>query len=173
MTAISTAMSTDKPVVMSAITVTTTTGSLVTTVPSDTAASISTRIRQVEDLLASSARTLVEASLISDPSMRYVTAHLGALRAAAAVLAARAVPERGMRRRRPVRNTWVLLPTVAPELTEWAEFFSATATMRAAVEAGVRHVSVRAADDLVRDAEVFLGVTRRLLHLPHQSPQLR
>jgi hypothetical protein len=118
------------------------------------------------DLMSLSARTLVEASLTSDPATRYVTAHLGALRAAAAVLAARAVPEK--RRRTRVRNTWLLLPKVAPELTEWAEFFAATAVMRARLESGIDHVTARAADDLIRDAENFLGTVRRLLDMPHQ-----
>jgi hypothetical protein len=123
--------------------------------------------RQVaRDLMSLSARTLTEASLISDAPTRYVTAHLAALRAAAAVLAARALPEK--RRRTRVRNTWVLLPKVAPELTEWAEFFSATAVMRARLESGIDQVSPRAADDLVRDAENFLGTVRRLLDMPHQ-----
>jgi hypothetical protein len=118
------------------------------------------------DLMSLSARTLMEACLTPDPATRYVTAHLGALRAAAAVLAARAVPEK--RRRTRVRNTWLLLPRVAPELAEWADFFSATAVMRARLESGIDQVTARTADDLVRDAEAFLGAVRRLLDMPHQ-----
>lgn len=118
------------------------------------------------DLLALSARTLIEASLTADPGVRYLTAHLAGLRAAAAVLAARAIPER--RRRERVRSTWEVLPALAPELAEWAGFFAASARVRAAVESGIRMPTARAADDLVRDAEAFLGACCRLLGAPHQ-----
>jgi SAV_6107-like HEPN len=56
---------------------------------------------------------------------------------------------------------------IAPELTEWSAFFAATATRRAAVEAGRGDaVSVREADDLLRDAEAFMLVVNGLLGLP-------
>jgi hypothetical protein len=64
----------------------------------------------------------------------------------------------------------VLLTRVAPELTEWAAFFAAGATKRQAAEAGLtRAVSVREADDLLRDAECFLRVVEQLLGVPSQS----
>ena len=44
------------------------------------------------DLVALSRRGLIEADLLTLPGERYATAHLAALRAAAAVLAARATP---------------------------------------------------------------------------------
>src|SRR5205085_7782752 len=81
-------------------------------------------------LLDQAHRSLAEAAACTDdPRRRYATAHLGALRGAAAVLAARTRPESG--RRRP-RSAWVLLGSVAPELGEWATFFAAGAAKRAA-----------------------------------------
>lgn len=122
------------------------------------------------DLLAGAARELLAAGspeLLDDPGARYARAHLAALRAAAAVLAARGRP--GRRRSGGVRSAWVLLAEVAPELAEWAAFFAAGAGKRAAAEAGLRGVVTdREADDLVREAETFLGIVARLLGLAHQ-----
>jgi hypothetical protein len=70
--------------------------------------------------LERSARALSEAITVGDVGLRYVHAHMAALRATAALLAARARPEVSPRRRRPQRNAWVLLTEVAPELAEWA-----------------------------------------------------
>jgi hypothetical protein len=119
------------------------------------------------DLLAGAARELLAAGSTDDTGLRYARAHLAALRAAAAVLAARARP-RGKRSAR-LRSAWVLLAEVAPELGEWAQFFAAGAAKRAAAEAGLRGVvSEREADDLVRDSEAFLARVARLLGVPHQ-----
>jgi hypothetical protein len=99
---------------------------------------------------------LLEAVGAATPAERYAAAHLAALRAAAAVLACRARPTGSARRSRPT-SAWVLLAAVAPELAEWAEFFAAGARKRAAAEAGLTGaVTVREADDLVREAEQFL-----------------
>ncbi|MGY1603438.1 SAV_6107 family HEPN domain-containing protein [Geodermatophilus sp. SYSU D00815] len=113
-------------------------------------------------LLDQARRSLAEAAACTDdPRRRYATAHLGALRGAAAVLAARTRPEAG--RRRP-RSAWVLLGQVAPELGEWATFFAAGAAKRAAAEAGLsRAVTEREADDLVRDVGAFLTVVEHTL----------
>jgi hypothetical protein len=112
-------------------------------------------------LLDQARGALAEAAGCTDPRRRYATAHLGALRGAAAVLAARTRPESG--RRRP-RSAWVLLEQVAPELGEWATFFAAGAAKRAAAEAGLSHaVTGREADDLVRDVGGFLAVVEHLL----------
>ena len=88
------------------------------------------------------------------------------------MLAARTRPEAA--RRRP-RSAWVLLGQVAPELGEWATFFAAGAAKRAAAEAGsTRAVTEREADDLVRDADRFLGVVEQALGLaPHLPPAAR
>lgn len=120
---------------------------------------------QARDLFSSAARSLLEAYTTPDPGARFVTAHLAALRAAAAVLATRAHPvSRGR-----VRSVWVLLPAVAPQLQEWANFFAATAGKRAAVDAGFNVVSQREADDLVRDSETFLMQVAEVIGLDRQS----
>ncbi len=123
-------------------------------------------------LLGQAHRGLTEASSCPDPGWRYATAHLAALRGAAAVLAARTGPEGG--RRRP-RSAWVLIGKVAPELSEWAAFFAAGAAKRAAAEAGLsRAVTEREADDLVRDAGSFLAVVEDLLaSTPEPAPRPR
>lgn len=119
-------------------------------------------------LLDAARSGLTEAAAASSPADRYATAHLAALRAAAAVLAARARPDASARRRRPT-SVWVLLPAVAPELGEWAAFFATGAAKRAAAEAGLSGaVSSREADDLLRDAEAFLLVVETTLGLPGQ-----
>lgn len=119
--------------------------------------------------LLRSAESLSEAIHASDAPTRYACAHVAALRAAAALLAARATPASPGRRQQ--RNAWVLLERVAPELAEWARFFAAGAGKRAAAEAGsARAVTEREADDLVRDADRFLGVVEQALGLmPHAS----
>ncbi len=107
--------------------------------------------------------SLFEARTASTAGERYVGAHLAALRAAAAVLAVRGRPTR---RGRP-RSVWEVLPAVAPELGEWATFFDAGATRRAAVEAGRDDVvGSREADDLLRDAATFLGLVETTIGLP-------
>jgi hypothetical protein len=119
------------------------------------------------ELAASSLR---EAMTTTDVGMRYAHAHVAALRATAALLAARARPATG-RRTRQQRNAWVLLAAVAPELGEWADFFSAGAGKRAAAEAGSRRaVTEREADDLVRDADRFLGLVEESLGLTRHLP---
>ena len=118
--------------------------------------------------LARAADSLTEAVAATDVPTRYACAHVAALRAAAALLAARAHPAPPRRRRQ--KNAWVLLTEVAPELAEWARFFAAGAGKRAAAEAGsTRAVTDREADDLVRDADRFLGVVEQTLGLvPHR-----
>jgi hypothetical protein len=123
--------------------------------------------------LARAAESLAEAAAAADVPTRYACAHVAALRAAAALLAARARPTPA--RRRTQKNAWVLLAEVAPELGEWASFFAAGAAKRAAAEAGsTRAVTEREADDLVRDADRFLAVVEHALGLaPHlAAPQL-
>ena len=120
-------------------------------------------------LLALARRGLVEACGASTAGERYAAAHLAALRVAAAVLACRARPVPGgapARRSRPT-SAWVLLAAVAPELAEWAEFFAAGAGKRAAAEAGLPSaVTLREADDLVRDVQAFLTQVEGALGVP-------
>ena len=124
--------------------------------------------------LARAAESLSEAVTAHDVPTRYACAHVAALRAAAALLAARARPAASTRGRRQ-KNAWVLLAEVTPELGEWASFFAAGAGKRAAAEAGsTRAVTEREADDLVRDADRFLAVVESMLGLvPHPQVQQR
>ena len=111
----------------------------------------------VRTLFEQAQKALLDAEYTAHPVDRYAQAHLAALRAAAAVLAARARPRR---RSGPV-NAWVLLAKVAPELAEWSAFFAVTSSTRSAAQAGVRHlVTSRDADDLVRQASEFLALAQ-------------
>jgi len=99
-----------------------------------------------------------------------VSAHLAALRAAAAILAARPQPTQGRRRR--LRSAWELLPEAEPSLSEWAAYFAASAAKRAAAEAGmVRKISAADADELMAEAETFVCTVESILGVPSQ-PQL-
>lgn len=123
--------------------------------------------RSPAELLRLARQGLEEAAMTRQDGLRYATAHLAALRAAAAVLAVRAQPAPGRRNR--MTSVWALLTRVAPDLGEWAAFFAAGATRRAAAEAGIpRVVSTRDADDLLRAAEQFTGVVEVALGLHHQ-----
>ena len=102
---------------------------------------------------------------------RYACAHVAALRAAAALLAARAA-----RRRRPAppppEERLGAAGRGRPRAGRVGDFFAAGAAKRAAAEAGsTRAVTEREADDLVRDADRFLGVVEQALGLaPHRRP---
>jgi hypothetical protein len=124
---------------------------------------MATPVLPATTLLGLSQRGLAEAAATTAPSERYALAHLAALRAAAAVLSCRAQPT-SPQRGRP-KSAWVLLAQVAPELLEWAQFFAAGASKRAAAEAGLAGVvTPREADDLLRDAASFLAVVETTLH---------
>ena len=118
------------------------------------------------DLLTQAHLGLTEAAGLDAPHERYATAHLAALRTAAAVLAARGRPEDTPRRRRRIRSVWEVLPELAPELAEWSALFAAGADRRARAEAGIAAAaSPRQADDLLRDAGIFLRLVERMLLL--------
>ena len=111
------------------------------------------------DLLADAGRGLGRAIRATDAADRYAAAHLAALRAAAAVLAARARPVRGRR-----GSAWELMSKVAPEFSEWAAFFAAGSAKRQAAQAGIqRLVSARDADDMIRQASTFLDLVEEWL----------
>lgn len=123
------------------------------------------------DLLAKARTGLTEAARLSRPNERYATAHLAALRTAAAVLAARGRPEPVNPRRRPrIRSAWEVLPEIAPELAEWSALFASGAARRARAEAGIPDAaSNRDADDLVRAVSMFLRLVERMLAI--EPPQ--
>lgn len=124
--------------------------------------------RTPSQLLALSRRGLDEAIEQRVDGLRYASAHLAALRAAAAVVAARAKPVPSRRNR--LTSVWDLLAMIAPELEEWAAYFSASAGKRAAAEAGIpRVVTPREADDLLHAAASFVSVVELALGLVHQG----
>lgn len=114
-------------------------------------------------LLGQARQALAQAAVIPDAGERFCRAHLAALRSAAALLAERGRPAAARRR---LISVWVLMDAIAPELSEWAAYFAAGASVRAAVEAGAQNaVSLRAADDQVRAAAGFLDVVESALGL--------
>jgi hypothetical protein len=136
------------------------------------------------DLLAKAHHGLTEAQALESPNERFATAHLAALRTAAAVLAARGRPEGTVRRRQgasprrgrrgSIRSAWEILPEVAPELAEWSALFASGARRRARAEAGIQGAaSARDADDLIRDVAMFLRLVERMLVLQPVLPQPR
>jgi hypothetical protein len=127
------------------------------------------------DLLTQAHLGLEEAAVLDAPNERFATAHLAALRTAAAVLAVRGRPEPTPRRRRRIRTAWEVLPELAPELSEWSALFEAGAPRRARAEAGIAGAAgQREADDLLRAAGMFLRLVERMLLLqPALTPPPR
>lgn len=114
-------------------------------------------------LLAHARAVLTAAAQADTSAERFSLAHLGALRTAAALFAARGRPAAARRR---LVSAWVLLEAVAPELGEWAGYFAAAAPARAAVEAGASSaVSARDADDQLRAAQQFLALVEASIGL--------
>ena len=125
--------------------------------------------RSVADLIESARRGLWESSEATSAPERYIHAHLAALRAGAAVVAAKATPSASGSRSGKPSNLWALLAEVAPDLGEWAAYFEAGASRRAAAEAGLGGaVTERQADDLVRDSARFLSLVETRLAVPAQ-----
>lgn len=135
------------------------------------------------DLLAQAQHGLDEAAVLETANERYATAHLAALRTAAAVLAVRGRPELetarargpGRRPRRPaIRSAWEVLPEVAPELAEWSALFASGAARRARAEAGIAGAADwDDADELVHHAGMFLRLVERMLVSQPALPQPR
>ena len=111
------------------------------------------------DLLDRARHSLLEACQSQEVTRRYDQAQLGALRAAAAVVATRTSSRPPTGQSGP-RSLWELLPTVAPELSEWAGFFEVVGARR-------HHGhSAREADDVLRQSELFLDLVCHTLGLP-------
>src|SRR5690606_41854472 len=64
---------------------------------------------------------------------RFAASYLSALRAGAAILAAKGRPHR--RAAKP-QSTWALLASTAPEVAQWAEYFAARPATHASAQAG-------------------------------------
>ena len=114
---------------------------------------------RVQELLARSDGELVAADLAPDAGSRFVHAHLAALRAGAALLAA----TEGSPRRRAPRPVWELVAAVAPDLAGWTARFASAAPLRAAVENGRSEVDDMRADRAVAEATAFADTVRDLL----------
>jgi len=114
-------------------------------------------------LLERSREGLQAAASELDARARWAGAHLAALRAATAVLAVRGRP--GPARSRP-RSVWQVLPRLAPELSEWAVFLGSLQRADARTDGMHSPDRARAADDLLRDAELFLRAVTGVLCLP-------
>ncbi|WP_419994201.1 SAV_6107 family HEPN domain-containing protein [Streptomyces boninensis] len=128
--------------------------------------------RAALELLAQAHAALDEAAVLETANERYATAHLAALRTAAAVLAVRASPEPPRSRRKRIRSAWEVLPEAAPELAEWSALFAAGARLRARAEAGIQGaVSWRDADDLMREAGMFVRIVERMLVVDPMLPR--
>lgn len=123
-------------------------------------------VSSVLELLERAWEGLLEACHSSTPQERYELAHLSSLRAASALIAARTTSSGWSR----PRSVWELLPAIAPELTEWAIFYSISGRKRLQFgEPGASAITSREADDLVRQSEGFLELVRAMLHLPVAS----
>lgn len=106
--------------------------------------------------LADAQRCLAQAMAATDLADRYVAAHLGALRGAAAILAMRPHPTS-----RTLKNAsaWVQLEKVAPEYADWATYFAAGSAKRKAAEAGItRLITTDEVDQLIRQTADFLDL---------------
>ncbi|MEU6644165.1 SAV_6107 family HEPN domain-containing protein [Saccharomonospora sp. NPDC046836] len=113
-------------------------------------------------LLTQARHGLAEAGREADPVRRFISAYLSALRAAAAVLAARGRPHRG--RAKP-ESVWTLLESAAPELQQWAVFFAAYSARQAAAQAGVtRRITAESTDELFVQAGRFVAIAGRVVH---------
>ena len=112
-------------------------------------------------LVKAARRGLDEAADETAPGARYVTAHLAALRAAAAIVAARGQASSG---RSEPRSVWEMLPQAEPSLAEWAALFAGGAGRRSAAEAGLPRASTPSdADDLLQDARAFVTAAEAAL----------
>ena len=145
---------------MSTTMATTTTGATTTDLPRPPIAGA------VLELLDRSRTSLLSACRTTSAGERFIDAHLGALRAAAALLAAQGKPDARAR----LRSVWEVLPKIASDLGEWSAFFAASARRRSAIECGFVTVGSREADDLLRQAEIFLELVQSVLGLPIGGP---
>lgn len=125
----------------------------------------------VFDALDRARAALQEASNEETAARRYATAHVAALRASAAVLAARP----GSRSSRGSRSAWSLLGRAEPALEDWAAYFAAGAAKRAASEADLPGAATEAeAEELITAVGEFLEVIEHLLGLlPGSTRQQR
>lgn len=118
------------------------------------------------DLLERAAGSILQACHAQTTADRYIHAHLGAQRAAAALIVARSAQACRRGRDGKIAGVWEALGGVAPEFGEWADYLALCGRRRVGIEAGGRPPASREADDLLRGAETFLGLIRAALGLP-------
>ncbi|WP_315095789.1 SAV_6107 family HEPN domain-containing protein [uncultured Cellulomonas sp.] len=115
---------------------------------------------RVLELLRRADAELLAAQFSSEPWEQLSHAHLAALRAGAAVVAARGTPSG----RRAPRTVWSMLAVVAPELGSWSTYFAEAAALRSAVDAGrFELVGPERAEEAVCAAEDFVDAARELV----------
>lgn len=113
------------------------------------------------ELLRRADAELVAARLSSEAWELFSHAHLAALRAGAAVVAARSAGPG----RKALRTVWDLLDTVAPELAAWSTYFADAAPLRSAVDAGrFDELSPGRAEQALFWAEDFVDAARAAVH---------
>lgn len=117
---------------------------------------------EAASLLTQAGQGLAEVGRESTAVGRFVAAYASALRAGAAILAAKGRPHR--RAAKP-QSTWTLLAEAAPEVRQWAEYFAAHSTTHAAAQAGItRRVSAESAEELRRRTADFVALAARVVH---------
>ena len=108
-----------------------------------------------QQLLRRAHLELDSADGVTDPAMRFLHAHMAAIRGASAVLALGAVVPR---RRGRLRSVWEQLADAGPEWEAWAARFEAGARVRAAIEAGrITDLAPELADQSVAFADQFVS----------------
>lgn len=118
------------------------------------------------DLLEKALRGLDEAPTMPTEALQYGAAHLAAMRAAAALLAARATAAPG-HQQSPARSVWYLAKQVAPELERELEYWASQAVGRAGADEGFLTFTAADADRAIQDAAEFVTlVARTLSHAP-------
>lgn len=131
------------------------------------------RLDGAMDLLSGAGESLAAAHMAHSVPDRNTGTRLAVLRAAAAVLCVRGRPTLPEARPRSLAGSgpvdvWRLLPQVAPELTEWADFFE-TVLPEGGTHPGhgaAGPMTVREVDDLLRQGEDFVRIVAGLLGLP-------
>lgn len=115
-----------------------------------------------EQLLRRARLELDGADSTSDPAMRFLHAHMAAIRGASAVLA---LSGQVSRRRSRLRSAWEQLADAGAEWEAWAARFQASAHVRAAIEAGrIGELDAAVADDAVWAADEFLAQVTAAVH---------
>lgn len=115
-------------------------------------------------LLAQARHGLADAGRERTLAARFAASYLSALRAGAAILAAKGRPHR--RAAKP-QSTWALLASTAPEVAQWAEYFAARSATHASAQAGItRGIDDAMVDDQRRRAEEFVALAHRVVHGP-------